>query len=129
MTDRGAAAAVLVGVAAIVLVLAAALGQVAVLLAARAQAQAAADAAALAAAPLTFRAVGTVTSPATAAGTLASANGARLVWCRCRFDPSFAPRTVEVSVFRAVRLPIVGEVGVRASARAEFTPTALYRPG
>lgn len=94
-------------------------------LAARLQAAAAADAAALAAAPITFRPFGAVGTPAREAERFATANGARLVACRCPVDSSWSTRRVEVVVARSVDLMILGETEVRATSRAEFVPTAL----
>jgi secretion/DNA translocation related TadE-like protein len=128
VNERGAAATVLVGVVAVVLVLAVALADVGAMLATRLQAAAAADAAALAAAPATFRSFGADGSPAEAAATIATANGARLVECRCPFDPSWWPRRVEVTVADTVDLILLGTRDVTATSAADFTPVALHEP-
>lgn len=88
---------------------------------ARTRAQTAADAAALAAAPATF----TLASPPEQAATrMAEANGARLVWCRCRIDRRPNPRTVRVETAVAARLWLWEEVTVFATSGAEFIPYA-----
>jgi len=97
-------------------------------LAARLQAAAAADAAALAAAPMTFSAFGTSDTPAMAAGSVATANGATLVECRCPIDRSWGIRRVDVVVSRDVDLGLFGRMEVRAASAAEFDPTALIEP-
>jgi hypothetical protein len=95
------------------------------LLSGRYRAAAAADAAALAAAPVTFRPFGASGSARDEATRFAAMNGASIVSCRCRSDPSWNARTVEVIVERKVRLIGGGEITVRARSRAEFEPLAL----
>lgn len=112
-------------IAGLVLVLGAAVAGAGALVAAHAAAANAADAAALAAAPVTFRPFGAVGTPAAEAARFAEANGATLVSCRCPLDPSWAPRTVVVTVTRGVRLPGVGSVDVHATSRATFDPARL----
>lgn len=86
---------------------------------ARTRSQTAADAAALAAAPATF----TLASPPEDAATrMAEANGARLVWCRCRVDRRPKVRTVTVETAVVARLWLWEEVTVFARSRAEFIP-------
>jgi len=128
MSERGAAAVVLLGVAGLVVMLSAGVGGVGMMVAARLQAAAAADAAALAAAPVTFAPFGAAGSPADEAKRFAEANGTRLVSCRCPVDRSFNTRTVEVVVENPVRIPVLGVVAVRASSRAEFAPAKLLAP-
>lgn len=126
--ERGAAAPILLGVAGFVLVLAVGIADVGILFAARLQAAAAADAAALAAAPVTFRAFGAAAGPVAEARRLASANGARLVECTCRTEPSWDARTVLVTVERRVALIGFGAVTATASSSAEFDPAKLLEP-
>jgi hypothetical protein len=128
VNERGAAATVLVGVVAVVLVLAVTLADAGAVLATRLRAAAAADAAALAAAPVTFRGFGADGSPAQAAATIATANGARLVACRCLPDRSWRPRRVEVSVVDTADLILFGTHEVVATSAADFTPVALHEP-
>ena len=128
MSERGSATVLMVAVTGVLLVLAVLVADVGGYLAIRLQLAAAADAAALAAAPVTFRQFGAVGSPAHEAQRLATANGARLVWCRCPVDRSWAPREVEVVVERRVQLLVLGNRTVRMSSRAEFVPTLLVSP-
>lgn len=124
--QRGAASLPLVGVIAVIVVLTLGVVDVGTYLAARARAVAAADAAALAAAPVTFRPFGAAGSPAAEAARFASANGARLVTCRCPVDRTLGRREVEVSVVVSVELLLLGAHRVRASGRAEFAPAAVF---
>jgi hypothetical protein len=104
-----------------------AIGMLGSLLAARTAAQAAADAAALAAAPLTFLSLPGAGSPVEAANRIAGANGAHLIRCTCPIDPSFSPRVIEVDVEARATMPIIGNVAIPATARAEFRPGDLIR--
>ena len=79
----------------------------------------AADAAALAAAPATF-----LGSPVEEASRMAAANGSQLVSCICSVDRSFGARTVEVRTETRVQIPVLGDVAIRATSRAEFDPMA-----
>lgn len=126
--ERGAVTPVLLAVLAVVLVLAIGIADVGILLAARLQAGAAADAAALAAAPVTFRPFGAAAGPVEEAHRLAAANGARLVGCACRTQPSWETRTVLVVVERRVPLIGFGAVTATASSSAEFDPAKLLVP-
>jgi len=123
--ERGAAAVLLLGVAAVVLALVAVLGAVGAYLRARVEAVAAADAAALAAAPVTFLPFGAAGTPSEEAARFASANGARLLSCACPVDHSWEPRTVTVRVARELRLWPAGSLTVTAVSRAEFEPALL----
>lgn len=89
---------------------------------ARATAVTAADAAALAAAPVTFPPVSEGRSPVSVARSIAAANGARLVGCRCPSLATFAPRRVEVVVEVPVQVLLIGARTVRAASAAEFVP-------
>lgn len=89
---------------------------------ARAMAATAADAAALAAAPVTFRPVGVVSSPAAEAERFARLNGAELLQCLCPIDRSDLPRNVEVVVSYEVRLLLAGRRLITATSRAQFVP-------
>lgn len=125
MNERGAATPVLLGVAAVVLLLSVGVADVGIVLAARLQAAAAADAAALAAAPVTFLPFGARGSPIAEAQIFATANGARLVSCRCEIDRSWELRLVTVRVARTAHLIGLGTVDVEATSRAEFDPIRL----
>lgn len=102
-----------------VLVMGLALLDVTAVLSARTQAQTAADAAALAAAPVTFTAS---LAPRAAARQMAEANGARLVWCKCRVDRRVRSRIASVQTEVSVRLWLWDDVAVFARAQAEFNP-------
>lgn len=108
-------------VVAIVAVLAVAVASIGTLYAARAQATNAADAAALAAAVATYPPA-SATSPVVAASGAARANGASIDQCRCPVDGGMGDRTVEVRALVRATVPIFGEIPVRASSRAEFSP-------
>ncbi len=96
-----------------------------IIFAGRYQAATAADAAALAAAPVTFRPFGASGDAVEEAARYARINGASIIACRCKTDPSWRARTVEVIVERTVGLIGGGEVTVRARSTAEFDPLAL----
>lgn len=117
--ERGAIAILAVVVVGMLLVMAVALLDVTEVVSARTRAQTAADAAALAAAPATFT---MVSPPREAARRLAGANGARLVWCRCRVDRRPLARTVSVRTEVVARLWFWEDVRVVAQSRAEFIP-------
>lgn len=121
MTERGGATIVAAAVVSFLVLVAAGLAAVGRVGAARVQATSAADAAALAAAPLTFL----PGDPAAEAATYARVNGADLVRCGCRKDLGLGDRVVTVQVEKPVKLPIFGEVTVRARAAAEFSPRRL----
>lgn len=127
--ERGSAAVLLLAVAALVVVLTIGIADAGLALAARLQAAAAADAAALAAAPVTFRAFGAEGDPADEARRFAKANGAVLISCRCPIDRTWRSRVAEVVVERRIELVGIGAVTVRASSRAEFSPSALIIEG
>jgi hypothetical protein len=113
---------------AVVVLLIVAVGAVGVGVGAYTKAAGAADAAALAAAPVTFLPFGARGSPSNEAARLASANGARLVACRCPIDRSWNTRTVVVTVARSVSVFGIGSVTVTATSRATFEPAALLGP-
>lgn len=121
MSEQGSVTILAIAWVSILLLVAAGMAGVGRLVAAQTQATVAADAAALAAAPLTFL----EGDAAAEAALFAGANGSRLVRCRCRDDPSFAPRVVTVEVATEVDLPVFGDVVVRARAAAEFAPLDL----
>ena len=121
--QRGAAALPVLGIVGLLIILAFVVSDVGRYLATRSHAVAAADAAALAAAPVTFRPYGATGSPTAEAARFAAANGARLLRCVCRLDPSFTPRRVEVLVATTVDLSLFGRREVTAHSRAEFRPT------
>lgn len=117
--ERGAIAVLAALVVGLVLVMGVALLDVTAVLSARTRAQTAADAAALAAAPATFHPGVTARE---AARRMAEANGARLVWCRCRSDHRPLPRIVSVATEVVARLWMWEDIGVRGLSRAEFVP-------
>jgi secretion/DNA translocation related TadE-like protein len=123
--ERGSAGLLTAAIAGFVAAMTVALAAVAGVQIGRLRATTAADAAALAAAPVTFLPFGAAGSPAAEAGRFARLNGALLVSCRCDVDPSFEPRSAEVRVRVAVRLPLFGSISVEATGRAEFVPAAL----
>lgn len=127
VVDRGSVSLLVLGVALPVAILGMALvvglAQLAV---ARAVVQGAADAAALAAAPATFQPFGGDADPEAVASAAAVDNGADLVACDCRRDPTWAARIVVVEVVRGVDVFGVG-VELRAVAAAEFAPVDLLR--
>ena len=119
MSEQGSITVVASSVVALVLVMAAGLGVAGQLVAGWSQTATAADAAALAAAPATF-----LGSPVEEASRIAAANGSRLISCMCPVDRSFATRTVEVRTETRVQIPVLGDVAIRATSRAEFDPMA-----
>lgn len=121
--ERGSASIVMVFVVGLILTGVLGLGSLTVLYGARTEASTAADAAALAAAVATYPPAGAGT-PEAEASRYAAANGALVVTCVCRVDPSFARRTVTVIVEKEVAVPFFGTLRVKAGARSEFDPAA-----
>lgn len=117
--ERGAVAVLGIVVAGVLLMIGIAVLDVSAVISARTRSQTAADAAALAAAPATFS---HASPPRVAAALMAEANGARLVWCRCRTDRRPMARTVTVKTAAVARLWLWEEVTVFAQSRAEFIP-------
>lgn len=117
--ERGAVAVLGIAVAGVLLMIGIAVLDVSAVISARTRSQTAADAAALAAAPATFS---LESPPRVAAARMAEANGARLVWCRCRTDRRPTARTVTVRTAAVARLWLWEEVTVFAQSRAEFIP-------
>lgn len=117
--ERGAVAVLGIAVAGVLLMIGIAVLDVSAVVSARTRSQTAADAAALAAAPATFS---LASPPRVAAARMAEANGARLVWCRCRTDRRPMARTVTVKTATVARLWLWEEVRVFAHSRAEFIP-------
>lgn len=122
--DRGSSTLLAASLVGLTLVLALGLTAVVVVINGRAVAAAAADAAALGAAPATFAPL-ELGVPEIVAARLAHENGAELVSCSCRTDPTWATRSVLVEVAVEVAIPILGPTAVRAVSRAEFVPVAL----
>ena len=114
-------AVVMTAVVALLAVVAVATASLGLAYAARAQAQTAADAASLAAAVASYPGTGRRV-PVVEAASVAAANGARLVSCRCPMDPGMTPRTAWVVAMVPVDLPVLGEIRVTAAAGAEFDP-------
>ena len=73
---------------------------------------------ALGAGPATF----TGRSPRAVAQRLAEANGAVVLWCRCRIDRRPVGRVVSVKTQRVARLWLWGDIRVSAVAAAEYFP-------
>jgi hypothetical protein len=94
-----------------------------VLFEARERAATAAEAAALAAAVATYPGTGAGT-PSGLAGEYAARNGAKMISCRCPVDGTLGSRVVAVTVTLTARLPVLGDVLVGKTARAEFDPRA-----
>ena len=128
MNERGAAGVVLLSVVVVAMVMSMVVADIGGYLAARLQAVAAADAAALAAAPVTFAPFGGTDDPAAVAARIATANGVRIVECRCPVDQSWRPRRVDVVVVRPVDLVLFGRAEVQGRGAAEFDPRALIVP-
>lgn len=122
MTDRGSVVPALAGIAALLAVVSLATASLGALYAAREGATTGADAAALAAAVATFPPAAEAGSPVAAARAAATANGVALLRCECPLEPSLATRVVTVTTAARVRVPIFGQLTVRARARAEFDP-------
>ena len=87
---------------------------------ARHRVEAAADLAALAGAGR----LGTGGDPCAASARVARWNGAELVACRVRADPTGRTGIVDVAVVRRIGLPWLGRATVRATARAGRAPPA-----
>lgn len=120
-SEKGSAAILMLAVVAMLAAIAVATTGLGMVYAARAQAQNAADASALAAAVATYPpAAGH--GPLSAAHRAADANGALLAGCRCEVDLSLRPRVATVAVTVPIHVPILGELDVRMSSRAEFDP-------
>jgi len=127
--DSGSVGLAVIGAVGLLLILVVWLAGLAAVMRAHQAATTAADAAALAAAPVTFLPFGATGSAVDEAARFARLNDAELLWCRCRVDRSFEPRTVEVLVATNVNIPIIGSVRVEASGRAEFLPALLLGAG
>lgn len=123
MGERGAGTILMIGLCALVAAVGVATTALGVLFDAREKAATAAEAAALAAAVATYPPAG-VEDPDGLAAEYASRNGARVVSCSCRVDPTLRPRVVAVTVALKAEVPIFGEVLVGKTARAEFEPRA-----
>ncbi len=123
--QEGAVGVVVAALAGLAVVLCLLVTDVAAVVAEREQLATAAEAAALAAAPLTFNGFAIDVDPTRAARDVATANGARLVACRCPYDRSWAPRTVVVQVSTEVDLRLLGRRSLSVAAAAEFRPIAL----
>lgn len=116
--DRGASAVWVLGCGAVVLAVGLLVLVRSLAVLARHRAETAADLAALAAAAR----IGAGGDPCAAAGTVASANGARLRSCVVSLDAGGRSGTVRVRVVSTVRLPVVGAQPVSARARAGRLP-------
>nr|MDE0500807.1 pilus assembly protein TadG-related protein [bacterium] len=117
--ENGAVAVLGVALVGVLLMIGVAVLDISAVVSARTRSQTAADAAALAAAPATFT---LASSPQQAATRMAEANGARLIWCKCRIDRRPKVRTVTVETAVVARLWLWEEVTVFAQSRAEFIP-------
>lgn len=122
-SERGSATVLVLAVLGALVLAAAGIGVLAQGQVAAIRAQTAADAAALAAAPETFLGG----DPAILAREYAQANGAKLVECDCRLDPTWQTRRVTVTVRVPMAIWLLDNVGVNRSASAEFAPVELLR--
>lgn len=121
--ERGAATILVIGLCCLIAVIGIATASLGVMFHAREKAATAAEAAALAAAVATYPATGAGT-PESLASEYAVRNDATLVSCWCDVDPTMQTRVVAVTVALTADLPILGEVLVGKTARAEFDPRA-----
>ena len=121
--DRGAATVLGLFLVAVVAVVGVGTAEVGFLYAEKERATTAAEAAALAAAVSTYPPA-SAQSPRRAAALFASRNGARLKTCVCSRNSSLTTRSVLVTVYVDVALPLLGDVEVIGVARAEFDPQA-----
>lgn len=121
--DRGAATILILSLCGVIAVIGIATAALGVLFDARERAATAAEAAALAAAVATYPPAATG-APASLAAEYADRNGASMVSCRCPIDPALRARVSVVTVALYARLPVLGEVQVVKTARAEFDPRA-----
>lgn len=120
-TERGSATVLVLAMLGALLLAGAGIGVLAQGQVAAIRAQTAADAAALAAAPETFFGK----DPTNQAREYARVNGATLVECDCRLDPTWQTRRVKVSVRVPLAIWALDNAGVTRSAVAEFAPVAL----
>jgi len=121
--ERGAGTILMLGFCALIAAIGVGTTALGVLFDAREKAATAAEAAALAAAVATYPPAGAA-APHDLAEEYASRNGARVVSCSCRVDPTLRPRVVAVTVALRVEVPMFGEVLVGKTARAQFKPRA-----
>jgi hypothetical protein len=119
--DRGSVTILVLWLCALVTVIGVATAALGVLFDAREKAATAAEAAALAAAVATYPPAGGG-SPQSIAAEYAARNEARLVSCRCPVDGRIRARVVVVTVALTADVPVLGEVLVGKTARAEFDP-------
>jgi secretion/DNA translocation related TadE-like protein len=119
--DRGGATILMLGLVALLATIGVATAALGVLFDARERAATAAEAAALAAAVATYPPTG-AGAPTSLAAEYAARNGARLVSCWCPVDGTLRPRVVAITVALTADLPVLGEVLVGKTARAEFEP-------
>lgn len=122
MSDRGSVVPAVAGITALLASVALATAGLGAVYAAREQAATGADAAALAAAVATFPPAGHRDAPDEAARSAAAANGAVLLDCRCPIDEGMGARVVTVTTAVRLKVPLFGELTVRARSRAEFDP-------
>lgn len=121
--DRGATTILVVALSAFIAVIGIATAALGLLFDARERAATAAEAAALAAAVATYPPTG-AGFPTGVAVEYAARNGSRLVSCWCPVDGTLQSRVVVVTVTLTTELPVLGEVTVGKTARAEFDPRA-----
>ena len=124
-SETGAVGLLTAAVAALAVLLALLVGDLTRVVLVRSQVTTAADAAALAAAPVTFSTFGTSGDPVREASAVATANGARLVECRCPIDRSWDARTATVTVVATASLRLLGSRELTATSSAQFRPVAL----
>lgn len=124
-SERGSITVLSVSALVLVFLLAVGVAGVGQVLVARARAVTAAEAGALAAAPVTFRPFGASGSAADEAARLVRANGAEFLSCSCDHDPGYSPRTVMVTARWTVTVLGLRDIGLEATAAAEFRPVEL----
>lgn len=114
-SQRGSATVLAVAVIGVVLGVGVTLASVLVVVSVRVETETAADAAALAAVSAAIEG----RAPGPAAASVAAANGARLLRCRC---PRFTGESfvATVLVVRDVRMPFLGARDIRVERSAEF---------
>ncbi len=121
--DRGGMTILMVALCALVATIGIATAALGVLFDAREKAATAAEAAALAAAVATYPPTG-AGIPETLAAEYAARNDAEMISCWCPIDGTIRTRVVTVTVSLTADIPVLGNVLVGKTARAEFDPRA-----
>lgn len=124
-SEQGSVTVLSVGALVLVFALVVGMAGVAQVVVARTRVVTAAEAGALAAAPVTFRPFGASGSAIDEAARLVRANGAEFVNCSCDHDPGYTPRTATVTARLTVAVLGIRDIGLEATAAAEFRPVEL----